>query len=207
MPQETPGRRRTRRDVAAAATREVVLRSARALFTEQGYAATTINQIAEHAGVAVQTVYSSVGSKAALVLALNDLIDAESGVPEAAQTMRDETDPSALVALGVHLTRLLNERCGDIVEVLIAAAPSSADVQAAVDDGLRRHRAGITDLARRLHELGALAKSTDAEQAAATLAVMTAPASWHQLTAGFEWSFDRAEAWLTDSLTRLLLKP
>ena len=204
MPQE-PARRRTRRDVAAEATRDEVLRAARRLFAEQGYAATTVGQVASEAGVAVQTVYSSVGSKAALVLALNDLIDAESGVPEAAASMATASDPVALIRAGVHLTRLLNERCGDIVQVLLAAAPSDADVATSVRDGMRRHQEGATQLAGRLAELGALRDGTSAEQAAASFGVLTSPAGWSQLTQDSGWSFEQAEDWLVQSLTRLLL--
>ncbi|HEX7739487.1 MAG TPA: helix-turn-helix domain-containing protein, partial [Marmoricola sp.] len=63
MSETQPPHRPNRREVAAAATREEVLRAARRLFVEHGYAATTINQVAAEAGVAVQTVYSSVGGK------------------------------------------------------------------------------------------------------------------------------------------------
>ena len=69
------GRRPNRREVAAAETRREILRAARRLFAEHGYACTSLQQIAEESGVAVQTIYSSVGSKAALILALNDLLD------------------------------------------------------------------------------------------------------------------------------------
>jgi AcrR family transcriptional regulator len=37
------------------------------LFAENGYGATTISDIARAAGVAVQTVYSAVGGKPALI--------------------------------------------------------------------------------------------------------------------------------------------
>lgn len=205
MPQQSPGRRRNRRDVAAEATRDEVLRAARRLFAEQGYAVTTVGQIATEAGVAVQTVYSSVGSKAALVLALNDLIDAESGVPQAAASMATVSDPESLIRAGVHLTRLLNERCGDIVGVLLAAAPADADVAASVRDGMRRHQDGAAQLAGRLSELGALREGTSEEQAAASFGVLTSPAGWRQLTEGSGWSFGQAEDWLVESLTRLLL--
>ena len=84
--------RPTRREIAAAETRREILRAARELFAANGYAGTSIQQIAEASGVAVQTIYSSVGSKAALVLALNDLIDEEAGVAElAVEVARDQT--------------------------------------------------------------------------------------------------------------------
>src|SRR5260370_6388439 len=56
----------TRRLEQAAQTRIDVLTAARELFPERGYAGTTINEIAIAAGVAVETIYRSFGSKAAL---------------------------------------------------------------------------------------------------------------------------------------------
>jgi AcrR family transcriptional regulator len=191
--------------VAAAATRDEILRTARRLFADRGYAATTIGQIAAEAGVVVQTVYGSVGSKAALVLALNDLIDSESGIPESGAQLATTSDPRALLTSGVQVTRRLNERCGDIVRVLLAAEPTDPDVATAVRDGMRRHQDGAELLGRRLADLGALPSGITAEQAATTFALMTSPASWRQLTEDAGWSFDRAESWLVESLARLLL--
>jgi AcrR family transcriptional regulator len=39
-----------------------MLRTARGLFAERGYAATWINHVAEDAGVAIQTIYARLGS-------------------------------------------------------------------------------------------------------------------------------------------------
>lgn len=202
---EGPQRRGNRRDVAAAATRQEILRAARRLFAEHGFASTTINQIATEAGVAVQTVYSSVGSKAALVLALNDLIDSESGVGELAGRIAVADDAEVVLRSAVQLTRRINERCGDIVRVLLAAEPSDAAVAAAVRDGMRRHRQGAQSLAERLAGLGALSSGVGVDQAATSFAVLTSPASWRQLTEDTGWSFDRAEAWMLSSLSTLLL--
>jgi hypothetical protein len=155
--------------------------------------------------VAVQTIYTSVGSKAALVLALNDLIDAEAGVSELAAELARETRPRQLLTKGIHLTRVLNERCGDNIRVVLSAEATDPDLAAAHADGMRRHREGAESLGRRLADLGALRPGTSAAQAAVTFALMTAPASWLQLTDDAGWSWDEAEGWVVTSLTRLLL--
>ena len=201
------GRRPTRREVAAAETRREILRAARRLFAEHGYAATSLQQIAEESGVAVQTIYSSVGSKAALVLALNDLIDEEAGVAQLAADVFAETDPPQLIANGIHLTRQLNERCGDLIQVLISAELAEPGAATAVADGMRRHELGASAIAQRLQALSALRSGTTPEQAAAVFSMMTSPASWRQLTQRACWTFDESEAWLTASLAQLLLKP
>ncbi len=109
--------------MAAADTRREILRAARRLFAEHGFASTSVQQIAEQAGVAVQTIYSSVGSKSALLLALNDLIDEEADVAGLTAELLQETGPPQLIAKGVHLTRQLNERCGDLIQALLSAEP------------------------------------------------------------------------------------
>jgi AcrR family transcriptional regulator len=201
-----PGTKRpNRREIAAAETRREILRAARQLFSEHGYANTSVHQIAEEAGVAVQTIYSSVGSKAALLLALNDLIDEEAEVAQLAAQIRAETDPAQLIARAVHLTRQFNERCGDLIRVLLSAEPAEPDVAAAFADGMRRHDHGAAALARQLASLGALPTDMTPERAAAVFSMMTSPASWRQLTQSARWTFDDSEAWLTASLSQLLL--
>jgi hypothetical protein len=61
-------------------------------------------------------------------------------------------------------------------------------------------------LAQRLAALDAPRAGTTPERASAVFSMMTSPASWRQLTHRAGWTFDEAEAWLTPSLTQLLLK-
>ena len=76
---------RGRRAVQAEQTRaEIVERRAPAVRCHTATRRTSVKDIAAAAGVSVQTVYDSVGSKADLVRRLNDLIDAEAGVGEIA---------------------------------------------------------------------------------------------------------------------------
>jgi AcrR family transcriptional regulator len=175
------------------------------LFAENGYANTSIQQIASESGVAIQTIYSSVGSKSSLILALNDLIDEESGVAPLAIDALSETNSEKLLAKGVHITRQINERCGDLIRVLLSAEPSEPDVALALADGMRRHEKGMEELAGRLASMNALQPGTEPGHAADILAMLTAPANWRQLTQDAGWTFDEAEAWLTESLTKLLL--
>jgi AcrR family transcriptional regulator len=198
-------KRPNRREVAAAETRREILGAARRLFADHGYANTSVQHIADESGVAVQTVYSSVGPKAALVLALNDLIDEEAGVAVLAAELLDETDPARLIAKAVHLTRQLNERCGDIVRVLLSAEPAEPDAAAAVAEGMRRHEQGASRISQRLAGLGALRADMTPGRAAAVFSMMTSPASWRQLTQDAGWSYDEGELWLAASLGQLLL--
>jgi AcrR family transcriptional regulator len=64
--------RSTLRARQAAQTREAILAAATELFATQGWAGTAMRDIADAAGVSVETVYSSQGSKIALLLAAVD---------------------------------------------------------------------------------------------------------------------------------------
>ena len=203
---ESADKRPSRREIAAADTRREILQAARRLFAEHGYPGTSVQQIADEAGVALQTIYSSVGNKAALVLALNDLLDEEADVATLGQALMAETRPRQLLAKAVHLTRQMNERCGDVIRALLSAESAEPDVAAAVADGMRRHSAGGRGVAEKLAHAGALKAGVTAEQAATAFSMMTSPHSWRQLTADSGWSYDEAEAWLTTSLGQLLLR-
>jgi AcrR family transcriptional regulator len=56
----------------AAQTRASVLSAARELFSERGWAATGVRDIARAAGVSVETIYATIGSKVALLTAALD---------------------------------------------------------------------------------------------------------------------------------------
>jgi AcrR family transcriptional regulator len=198
--------RLSRRQIAAADTRREILAAARRLFAANGYTNTSLQHIAEEAGVAMQTIYSSVGPKSAVVLALNDLIDEEAGVAQLGAEVMAATKPAEMIAKSVHLTRRLNERCGDLIATVLSAAPSEPEAAAALADGMRRHERGAGAMAARLAALDALRDDMTAEKAAAAVAMMTSPASWRQLSQGAGWSYDEAETWLTASLTQLILR-
>jgi AcrR family transcriptional regulator len=90
-----------RREQMAQQTRRDILRAARRLFAERGYAATSINDIAEEAGVAIQTIYARLGSKRGMLLALIDLIDEEAGLGPLAEAVTSAGTPLAACSLSV----------------------------------------------------------------------------------------------------------
>lgn len=62
--------RRLTRDEKKARTREQVLRAAADIFPSRGFHRTSVDQVAEQAGLSIGAVYSNFGSKAELFLAL-----------------------------------------------------------------------------------------------------------------------------------------
>ena len=124
-------RRHDRRTTGASArraqlTRDEILGAARRLFAEQGSAA-GVRDIAEAAGVSMQTVYDSIGSKQTIVARLNDLIDTEADVAAIIGAVAGSTDPNEVLAVQARIVRSILEHCGDIVRALVsgAAEPTS----------------------------------------------------------------------------------
>src|SRR3954452_2860116 len=117
-PVSTP--RGTRRQRQAEATKMEILFAARQLFAERGYAATSMAAIAESAGAAVQTIYDRVGSKAAVLVSLTELIEQPvAGIWEKSATT---VDAKHMLALAIGLTRTISEQSGDILTLISSAA-------------------------------------------------------------------------------------
>lgn len=194
-----------RRERMAQQTRGEILAAARRLFAERGYAATSINDIAQEADVAVQTIYARLGSKRGMLIALIDLIDQEAGVEQLAEHVHTAPTPPKALSAGVRLTRVFQERCGDIIGALFSAAGAQPALADAVAEGQRRHREGARITIERIVHLGGLHDHQHPERAQALLALSTSHEAWRELIDSYKLSWDDAEALLTAALTRALL--
>ena len=188
-------------------TRGEILIVARRLFAQRGYAATSINDIAEEADVAVQTIYARLGSKRGMLIALIDLIDQEAGVELLAEQVRSAATPAETLSAGIRLTRVFQERCGDIIGALFSATGAEPELADAVAEGQRRHREGARITIDRILHLDGLRDHEHPERAQALLALSTSHEAWRELIQSYKLDWDDAEAWLTDALDRALLKP
>jgi len=105
-----------------------VLEAGKYLFSRKGIDATTIAQIAERAGVAEATVYSTVKSKSGLLHAL--MHDAIFGprFQAAQERLVGVTDPVRRIALTAHVARAIYEE----------RAPNSAPDEASASRELRK---------------------------------------------------------------------
>jgi AcrR family transcriptional regulator len=196
----------SRRERQAQQTRDEILRAARRLFAERGYARTSVRDVADAAGVSPQTVYDSIGSKQALVARLNDAIDTEAGVAAIAMQSARSTDPAEIVATPARITRSILEHSGDIVRALVTGAAAELDLEAVLAEGQRRHSAGAASVVAALESLGALDQSVDRNEAVDTLAAISDFRFALVLNESYGWSLDRIEAWIADTSRALLLR-
>lgn len=199
--------RSDRRAKQAAETRQEILLTARRLFADKGYAATQLSDIASEAGVSVQTLYASIGSKAKIALALVDFINEQSDIPENDAIQQAMTTPVEMIRANVHLVRVLYERAGEFILSMAAAAELEPELRAPIEAGRRYHREGMHRQAERLMEMGALREGLTVDDAAAILTALALPEVIVHLHRGETWSYDQIEGWLADSYIRLLLSP
>jgi AcrR family transcriptional regulator len=209
-----PTRRRydaTRRQAAAAQTRQTIARAARELFLARGYAATTMAAIADAAGVAHDTVYATFGPKAALFRHLVEI--ALSGTDEPVPALerdivrqaRAEPDQGRVLELLAHTIRLIHERLAPLMEALNLAAQTDAELKAFSEELLARHvvhmRAFIADLAAK----GPLRPGLTQEMAADIMWVTTSSEVYLLCVRERGWTPGVFEHWLADSWKRMLL--
>ncbi len=205
-PPEKPALR-GRRAVQAEQTRGEILRAARVRFAAGGYAATNLKDIAADAGVSVQTVYDSVGTKADLVRRLNDLIDTEAEIGPIAASLGTETDAIALARVPARITRRIVERCGDILRACLAGGLAEPALLSLVEEGGRRHRAGAAAVAGRLAGLGALRPDMSVDQAAMTIAAVSDFRVAFMLLDDHNLDYEKIEEWIAQTTMRAILLP
>jgi hypothetical protein len=155
----------------------------------------------------VQTIYARLGSKRGMLVALIDLIDEEAGAGALVGGIRAAATPEEVLAAEVRLTRAFQERCGDIIGALFAAAAVEPDLAAAVAEGQRRHREGARLTVARIAELGGIRPDLAPDRAAALIAIATTHEAWCELRDAYQLSWDDAEALLCGMLTRAVLTP
>jgi AcrR family transcriptional regulator len=200
-----PSGLRGRRAVQAEQTRAEILGAARRQFAARGYSATSVKQIAADAGVSVQTLYDSVGSKADLVRRLNDLIDAEAEIGEIAMRIGVETDPAVIVGLPAMITRRILERCSDILRTCLDGSRAEPDLAHVLDEGGRRHRIGCRAFAERLEALDALDPELTLDEAATTIAVLVDYRLGLLMLDDHGFDLDRVERWMAATTKRAVL--
>jgi len=199
-----------RRD-RALRTRAEVLDTARALFLEQGYAATTMSQIAGGANVSVEMIYKSIGNKHALLKAVLDvaIVGDDEPVPmlqrEMVARMRAEPDPRRM--LGIYGEHIVVSWPRQVPVQLITRAAAAVD-PAARDlwEAMQAERlAGMSLFAQNLADRGFLRPGLTAEDARDVLWALTAPEQYEILVVQRDWPMERVGRFIVDAMIGTLL--
>ncbi|MGY1763753.1 TetR/AcrR family transcriptional regulator [Geodermatophilus sp. SYSU D00779] len=184
------------RNEQSRATRRRIVDAGAALFVESGYVPTTIDAIAERAGVSRRTVFTSVGAKAAVLklafdwtLAGDEEPVAIADRPEVQRMMQGE-DPAELLAAWMAMNAAINQRLATLYHVLVVAAdadPEAATLLATTDD---QRAEGARDVVGRVADLGGLPPGLEPEQAAAIADVLIDPTLYQRLVGTWGWTFE-----------------
>ncbi|MUL41089.1 TetR/AcrR family transcriptional regulator [Streptomonospora sp. PA3] len=203
------GRRRydsLRRQAQAHRTRAEIAGAARRLFTAQGWAATTVRDVAREAGVSVPTVYAAYRNKTGLVWALADAADLTADLPRMIGELEAAADPGQQLAAMAGYDRRLFERSGDLIALVREAGRTEPELAALYDQGRRK-----ADLTRvevfSAWPKGVLRPGLDVPAAVDVYAALCNIDVYTTLTVERAWSAERVERWWGEALVRELLDP
>jgi len=203
----------TKRAEQARATRRRIIECARQLFLEQGYAATTFDQVAAAAGVAVQTVYFHFGNKRTVLKEVMDVaaVGDDEPVPlldrSWLQAVRDEPDPRCALEIWLETSRVIFGRVARLLSVVRDAA--GADPEMAEQWRVNEEQRYIAH--RSLAELlaakeDALRQGLTVDEAADVVFVLLSPEVYLLLTVVRGWPPARWQDWAADTIARAILR-
>src|SRR5256714_14021391 len=193
----------TLRGAQAQSTREAVIAAAARLFVEQGYAATSIEEIAAAAGVSRATVFASVGGKAKLLKTALDVAivgdDEPVALPERprSRAIRAEPDPRKYLALYAELLTEMDGRMAGIHEAVRGAAGVDRDARALWESHLAQHRQGAANVIGDLMRKGGLRPGLD-PASAADIVWLLGPGTYYLLVHWRGWAPQCFQTWLKE---------
>lgn len=188
-------------------TRRAIVGTARDLFAERGYGRVALSTVAAEAGVALNTVYASVGGKAALILAMAE----DSAGDEQTELTRRQVlatdDGRTILRLTAEGTRVVIERHDKTLTVLMDARNSDADVAKAADYAMSHYRNVLNSIADRLVDLEEVRAGMTRDQVRGVLWFYFGASAWTTAVRELGWSYDQASAWLQDQAAGAILAP
>jgi AcrR family transcriptional regulator len=183
----------TRRSIVAAASR---------LFVEDGYGSTTIDAVADAAGVSRKTVFTAVGGKLELLRTALDWAVAGDDRPVALADRPDirrllaERDPQALLRGWVRILVEADARVAGLYRALEVAAGVDPAAQAVLAESQRQRLDGARQIVKRLCALGALRPELTRSRAVDVAWLASDPALFDRLVRVRGWSTRRFGEWL-----------
>jgi AcrR family transcriptional regulator len=199
------------RQQQAQRTRRSVIDSARRLFLERGFAATTMPAVAQAAGVSVQTVYKAFGTKTRLAKAVFDVAMAGDDEPVAMLDRpllaRARAEPDAhrkLVLYGTFLAEVA-PRHVPIQLVIRDAAATDPEAKVVWAELQAERLRGMMMFARALHADGHLRPGMSTSEARDILWTYNSAEVFQLLVIERGWPPRRYGRWVADALTAALL--
>jgi AcrR family transcriptional regulator len=203
----------TRRLAQVRATRLKVIETAKGLFIERGYPATTLEAVADAADVPLPTLYRLFGSKRALLSAILDTSFGGDDQPvafadrPAVQAALSESEPHQMLGAFARIATDLLGRSSAIQQVLASAAPVDPEAADLLREIRRQRHAGQSRIVAALVTRDALDPNLEPSEAADFVYLLMSPDAYEILTVERGWTAEEYDAWLSHTLQRTLLAP
>lgn len=182
------------------------------MFTRAGYTATTMQAIADEAGVHVQTIYLAYRTKAAVLAACATRLvageedpDTHPGERRWARRIAAEPDPRKKLALYAKQIANVAPRITLLIDVLRATAPAEPDVHAFLTEMERGRREGALQLLGHGVRPGTWRAGLTPDIVADIASALASPDTLRWLTTRCGWQPVAAQRWIVDALERELL--
>lgn len=199
----------SQRSAGARRTRLVIINAARELFIDQGFAATTIREVAKAAGVSQETIYKSFGSKAGLLKVVYDvtLTGDDDALPLAerpeAIAAWEAPNPTAAAASYAELARLVSRRTDPLLRVLLRSRGSDEALRRFADTTDNERLVGSQLFVGRWHAAGWLRPDLTPPRAAEILWALNSPEPrWLLQDQG--WTEEEFAAWFARTVNYAL---
>lgn len=197
----------------AAGTRATILEAAARLFIANGYASTSVEDIARAAGVSRATVFSAVGGKPVLLKTAYDVALVGDDEPVAfgdrptSLRVKANPDQRATLAGYAELLTEMGGRLAGIREAVRGAAGADLDARSLWEATERERFMGARNVVTNLSSKGPLRGGLDRESAADLVWVYNDIGLYDRLVLQRGWAPDRFRDWLTATLAAQLLPP
>jgi AcrR family transcriptional regulator len=190
------------REESAGLTRRRIVDAAAELFVARGYAGTTIDAVADRAGVSRRTVFTSVGSKVELLKTAWDwaVVGDDQPIPvvdrpEIAR-MRAERDPATLIELWVDQILAVGSRVAPLALVLSRAVDVDQEADALQKRIDVERRTGATLFVSGLDAIDGLRPDVSVAEGADMAWVLMNPLWVLRLRSERDWNDDQVRRWL-----------
>jgi AcrR family transcriptional regulator len=185
------------------ATRQSVIAAARRLFSERGYAGSSIEAIAEAAGVAVPTVYAAFGNKRSILRALLAAVVDDERPRPVAERMREEAagvpDPATRVQKMMRLLISLTAQSAEVLPIIRGAAAMDPEIQSLLDEVYDRIYMDCQTAARLA--IGVASDDARTRGLADVTFALTSSDLFDLLTGKRGWSVAEYERWAIQTVT------
>ncbi len=201
------------RATRARQTRARIVAAAAALFAERGYLGTTIDAVAEVAGVGRKTVFESVGGKVSLLKEAYDvaIVGDDQPVPLSERpvitALATEPDPRKMLAGYAALVCEVNSRIVGLYRALEAAAETDPEARGLYERLLAQRRQAMDAPAAKLATDGTLRPGLTSAECADLLWLHNDPSLYDKLVRRMGWSPERFQLWLAQTYQDQILGP